>query len=144
MGGCVGCDQSAHRDQRCRAALLPDHGAIARWEWSRPPCIAPREQAVARRRANRRTAVRIGECHALRCEHRFPPVAATDLIQRRKGDAKKVRIALRLRRERTMTLAWIAQRLQTGTKTHLANLLYRQKRQEYNAPPYQYSEPTRS
>ena len=33
-------------------------------------------------------------------------------------------MALRLRRETTMTLAWIAQRLQMGTKTHLAHLLY--------------------
>jgi hypothetical protein len=32
----------------------------------------------------------------------------------RKGHRKKVEIALRLRRETTMTLAWIAQRLQMG------------------------------
>jgi hypothetical protein len=31
--------------------------------------------------------------------------------QRRKGDPEKVQIALRLRRETTMTLAWTAQRL---------------------------------
>ena len=46
------------------------------------------------------------------------------LEQTRKGDGKKVRIARRLRCETTMTLAWIAQRLRMGTKTHLAHLLY--------------------
>lgn len=50
------------------------------------------------------------------------------LNQRRKGDAEKVKIAVRLRRETTVTLAWIAERLQMGTKTHLAHLLYWNKR----------------
>jgi hypothetical protein len=47
-----------------------------------------------------------------------------DLGRRRKGDPQKVRMALRLRAETTMTLAWIAQRLHMGTKTHLSHLLY--------------------
>ncbi|HEY5910987.1 MAG TPA: transposase [Verrucomicrobiae bacterium] len=47
-----------------------------------------------------------------------------ELKRRRKGDPEKVRIALRLRRETTMTQAWIAERLHMGTKTHLAHLLY--------------------
>ena len=42
----------------------------------------------------------------------------------RKGDPAKVKLAQRLRAETTMTLNWIAQRLQMGTKTHLAHLLY--------------------
>ena len=46
----------------------------------------------------------------------------------RKGDPKKIRIALCLRRETTMTSAWIAQRPHMGTKTHLAHLLYWQHR----------------
>jgi len=46
-----------------------------------------------------------------------------DLAKRRKGDPGKVRIARRLRRETTMTLAWIAQRLQMGVWTHVSNLL---------------------
>jgi hypothetical protein len=46
------------------------------------------------------------------------------LAARPKGAPQKLRIALRLRRETTMTLAWIAQRLQMGTKTHLTHLLY--------------------
>ena len=41
-----------------------------------------------------------------------------------KGDAKKVKITLRLRQETTMTLAWIAQQLEMGTKSHLPHLLY--------------------
>ena len=46
-----------------------------------------------------------------------------ELPQRRKGDPAKVRIALRLRQETTMTLAWIAQRLKMGAWTHVSNLL---------------------
>jgi len=47
-----------------------------------------------------------------------------ELERRQKGDPAKVRIAIRLRRETTMTLQWIAQTLHMGTKTHLAHLLY--------------------
>jgi REP element-mobilizing transposase RayT len=46
-----------------------------------------------------------------------------DLAQRRKGEAGKVRIARRLRQETTMTLKWIAERLQMGVWTHVSNLL---------------------
>ena len=46
------------------------------------------------------------------------------LLERRKGDAAKVAVAQRLRRETTMTLGWIAERLKMGTRTHLAHLLY--------------------
>jgi hypothetical protein len=46
------------------------------------------------------------------------------LSRHRKGDRQKVRMALRLRRETTMTLGCIAGQLQMGTKTHLSHLLY--------------------
>jgi putative transposase len=46
-----------------------------------------------------------------------------DLGRRRKGDPGKVRIARRLRAETTMTLAWMAKRLQMGAWTHVSNLL---------------------
>lgn len=52
------------------------------------------------------------------------------LAARRKGDAGKVAVARRLRRETTMTLAWIAERLQMGTKTYLAHLLYWKRQDE--------------
>jgi putative transposase len=52
-----------------------------------------------------------------------------ELVQRRKGDGRKLRMAMRLRRETTMTLAWVARRLHMGTKTHLSHLLYWQKRE---------------
>ena len=48
----------------------------------------------------------------------------SDLPRQRKGDPKKLKMALRLRRETTMTLSWIAQRLHMGTKTHLSHLIY--------------------
>ena len=50
------------------------------------------------------------------------------LAERRKGDPAKIAIAQRLRAETTLTLAWIAERLKMGTKTHLAQLLYWQRR----------------
>jgi putative transposase len=52
------------------------------------------------------------------------------LALRRKGDARKVVMAERLRRETTMTLGWIAHRLRMGTPTHLAHLLYWKRRHE--------------
>jgi REP element-mobilizing transposase RayT len=55
---------------------------------------------------------------------------ASSLAQRRKGDAGKLAMARRLREETTMTLAWIADRLGMGTKTHLAHLLYWERRKK--------------
>ena len=52
------------------------------------------------------------------------------LSARRKGDAVKVAIAQRLRRETTVTMAWIAARLQMGTRAHLAHLLYWERRRK--------------
>ena len=40
-----------------------------------------------------------------------------------KGDRQKVGLARRLRGETTMTLDWIAERLNMGTASHLANCL---------------------
>jgi REP element-mobilizing transposase RayT len=45
------------------------------------------------------------------------------LRQAGKGDARKVRLAARLRKETTMSLKWIAQRLEMGSWTHVSNLL---------------------
>ncbi len=55
---------------------------------------------------------------------------ASDLTKKRKGDPGKVAMAERLRRETTMTLAWITQRLHMGTPTHLAHLLYWRRRRK--------------
>jgi len=52
------------------------------------------------------------------------------LAGRRKGDAGKLAIAQRLRKDTTVTLAWIAERLQMGTRTHLSHLLYWKRRDE--------------
>ena len=51
-----------------------------------------------------------------------------DLIGRRKGDPEKVKIALRLRQESTMSLKWIAQRLKMGAWTHVSNLLGQERK----------------
>jgi putative transposase len=55
-----------------------------------------------------------------------------DLLKRRKGDPAKVQIAWRLRKETTMTLKWIAQRLKMGAWTHVSNCLA-QMRKEHEA-----------
>jgi REP element-mobilizing transposase RayT len=54
----------------------------------------------------------------------------TTLSARLKGDAGKIAIAQRLQRETTVTQAWMAARLQMGTRTHLAHLLYWKRRGE--------------
>jgi putative transposase len=48
---------------------------------------------------------------------------AAELAQRRKGDGQKLQMARRLRQETTMTLSWIAKRLNMGAAGSLANLL---------------------
>jgi hypothetical protein len=69
-----------------------------------------------------------------RVYRRFQPRLTTPnnnhrpLAERRKGDPTKVTLARRLRRDTTMTLAWIATRLQMGTAGHLSHLLYWQRR----------------
>jgi len=54
--------------------------------------------------------------------------AEVSLAGRRKGDPGKLAVAERLRKETTVTLEWIAARLQMGTRTHLAHLLYWKRR----------------
>ena len=46
-----------------------------------------------------------------------------DLPEQRKGDKAKIAVARRLRQETTMTLQWIAQRLEMGSWTYVSNLL---------------------
>ena len=45
----------------------------------------------------------------------------------RKGDKRKVRIALRLRRETTLTLKWTAEQLAMGTWANAARRWYEAK-----------------
>jgi len=56
-----------------------------------------------------------------------------ELEGRRKSDPQKVRVALRLRRETTMTLEWIAKPLCMGTPTYVASLLQRQNQKLPNS-----------
>jgi hypothetical protein len=50
--------------------------------------------------------------------------AEAELHCRREGDPRKVAIARRLRQETTMSLKWIAQRLDMGSWTCVSNLLH--------------------
>jgi hypothetical protein len=50
----------------------------------------------------------------------------TDLENPRKGDAGKVAMARRLRRESTMTLKWIARRLRMGSASMVTHCLRRE------------------
>jgi putative transposase len=54
---------------------------------------------------------------------------SSDLRARRKGDRQKVRLARELRADTTVSLKWIAQRLEMGSWTYVSNLL-RQAGQE--------------
>lgn len=51
------------------------------------------------------------------------------LEERRKGDAEKVKLAVPLRKETRMTVAWIAARLQMGRVTHMNTLRNRSTRE---------------
>jgi len=55
-------------------------------------------------------------------------VEGADQAKRPEGDRKNVEIALQLREQTVMTMAWIANRLQMGTRTYLHYLLYWQRR----------------
>ena len=52
-----------------------------------------------------------------------------DLWRRRKSDPVKIGLAAQLRRETTMTLKWIAERLQMGAWTHLNKRLYEHRKE---------------
>jgi hypothetical protein len=49
------------------------------------------------------------------------------LTARRKGDPTKVKLALAVRAQTTMPLAWIANRLAMGSRGYLTWLLHRQR-----------------
>jgi REP element-mobilizing transposase RayT len=53
-----------------------------------------------------------------------------ELARRRKGDAEKVGMAQRLRRETSVTLKWIAARLRMGSWSHVSNLLSAARKEE--------------
>ena len=53
---------------------------------------------------------------------------AAELADRRKGDPQKVELARQTRAETTMTLAWIAEKLNMGAPGSLANLLRKSPR----------------
>ena len=55
---------------------------------------------------------------------------AVDLAKKRKGDPEKVALAARLLEETTVTLAWLADRLYMGTRSHLTHLLYWHRRKQ--------------
>ena len=53
--------------------------------------------------------------------------SATELVRRRKGDKQKVKMALRLKRETTMTLQWIAERLGMGHASRVSQAVARMR-----------------
>ncbi len=59
-----------------------------------------------------------------------------ELGRRAKGDAVKVALATRLRRETVMTVGWIAQRLQMGSPGYVNHLLYCGRKGDRNGGPY--------
>jgi hypothetical protein len=75
--------------------------------------------ATEEQKAERMIGARLKQLHS----------TSSDLRTRRKGDRQKVRLARELRAETTVSLKWIAQRLEMGSWTYLSNLL-RQAGQE--------------
>src|SRR6266567_6104769 len=66
-----------------------------------------------------------------------------ELALRRKGDPEKLRLARLLRQNTTMTVSWIAKRLQMGVPSHLTHLLYwaGKENQRKRMPSYKYQIP---
>lgn len=56
--------------------------------------------------------------------------ARGELARRRKSDPRKVKLAMKLREETTMTLKWVAEELHMGAWTHVSNLLSRERRRK--------------
>ena len=63
------------------------------------------------------------------------------LTQWRKGDKRKVRIALRLRRETTRTLKWISEQLAMGTRQRWPADCMKQKLKKRGTDPFLQSAP---
>jgi hypothetical protein len=80
--------------------------------------VGPSHYGAQRQESDRQKAERVvkEELGRLGCEE-------DDLGARRKGHRAKVMLARRLRQETTMSLKWIAQRLQMGSWTYVSNLL---------------------
>jgi hypothetical protein len=57
-----------------------------------------------------------------------------DLKARRKGEPRKVELAAELRSQTTMPLAWIAERLNMGSRGHLAWLLQQRGTSGHSGP----------
>jgi len=97
---------------------------LGREEFRRELLAAASERVGSSHYGSERQAT--GECQAdavVRQELKRLGWKEDDLVHRRKGDKDKVQIARRLRRETTMTLKWIAQRLHMGSWTYVSNLL---------------------
>jgi hypothetical protein len=60
-----------------------------------------------------------------------------DLRAQRKGEPRKVHLAWELRSQTTMPLAWIAERVNMGTRGHLAWLLQQRGKNRHAAPANQ-------
>ena len=79
---------------------------------------APSHYGAELRESEEEKAVRIIAQEIQRLK--FPKI---DLSRLSKGDPCKIQIARRLRQETTMTLQWIAERLQTGNVPYTAKLI---------------------
>jgi hypothetical protein len=55
-------------------------------------------------------------------------LAEGDLGKLAKGDRRKVGMAMRLRKETTVGMGWIAERLRMGSRQYVTQLLYQERR----------------
>jgi hypothetical protein len=59
----------------------------------------------------------------------FAHSGASVMTNQDKGDQVKVKLAQRLRRETTMSLKWLADRLHKGSWPYVSNLLHEKRKQ---------------
>ena len=72
--------------------------------------------------ANRPAWLRVGRVMGELRRHRWTEAT---LGERKKGAVEKVKMAIRLRKETLVTVAWIAERLRMGSVANVNMLLYR-------------------
>ncbi|MDA1277900.1 MAG: hypothetical protein O2960_28215 [Verrucomicrobia bacterium] len=80
--------------------------------------MGPNHYGEERRESEREKAEAIIEV-----EMRRGRIAEADLQNRPKNDPTKIRAAVKLRRQTTMSVAWIAERLGMGSRYYATNLL---------------------
>lgn len=114
----VGRENPADYNPLRRGWCLGDKAFRKEWLGQMAERVGPSHYGAERQESGEEKAERI-----IAAELKQRRWTEGSLKSRRKGDAEKVKIATRLRRDTIMTLKWIAQRLEMGSRTHVSNCL---------------------